>query len=111
MPDELHAANGAGALQCGRFVVAAEWVGVLSSRGPGGDELRFAPGGVAHALDRSSGQIVCGADVRELEVFWIDFLGDDWSLRCGQCERIASESPHSARRRGAAIRSERELWS
>jgi hypothetical protein len=69
----------------GRFVVGAEWVGVLTSLGTGRDELRFVPGGIAHAFDPSSAEVLCGANASELEVFWIDFASDDWSVRCPRC--------------------------
>jgi hypothetical protein len=82
--DELAARDAKGD-NSGGFVVAAEWVGVLTSLGGGGDEVRFAPGGIAHAFDPRSGEVPCGADASDLEVFWIDFASDDWSLRCPQC--------------------------
>jgi hypothetical protein len=101
--DQRLAASGE-SLQLGRFVVAAEWVGVLSGHGPGTDDLRFAPGGVAHAFDRSTGAVVCGADAAELEVFWIDFLRDDWAYRCEACVRRTSEVELGRGRSPVALR-------
>ena len=68
-----------------RYVVAAEWVGFLSSRGPRGDELRLVPGGVAHAFDRERGEVVCGADATQLDFFWTDFELDDTIFHCSTC--------------------------
>jgi hypothetical protein len=81
------------------WIVAAEWVGVLSSHDAGGHSLRFAPGGLAHAFDRDTGTVVCGVDARSLELFEIDFVQDEWSMRCEACMYAVDSE-----RRGTGVR-------
>jgi hypothetical protein len=108
--DDGVAVPGAGPLQLGRFVVAAEWVGLLRSSGPVGDEIRFAPGGLSHAFDRLTGDIVCRADAAELEVFWVDFLQGNWAFRCSSCAQRAAElHNHDDHSRHAAPAAHRRL--
>lgn len=72
------------------WTIASEWVGILSSHGPSGADLCFAPGGIAHAFDPITRTVACGADAERLEVFHVDFGDDDWSMRCEDCVRLAS---------------------
>ena len=73
-----------------RFVIAAEWVGLLQSQGPSCADLRFAPGGVAHAFDLERRVVICGADGSRLELFQSDFELDEWIFRCTTCvQRLA----------------------
>ncbi|MDP9335432.1 MAG: hypothetical protein M3Q30_19295 [Actinomycetota bacterium] len=72
-----------------QFVVAAEWVGIVTTTQAVGVRLRFVPGGVAHALDPDENVVLCGVDPDGLEAFALDFAEDERSFRCAQCRRAA----------------------
>jgi hypothetical protein len=81
------------------FAIAAEWVGVLVSHGRGKGGVRFAPGGVAHALNVATGQVICGVDLDTLEVFDSDFIADSWSFHCPTCEMETRRQRRSSSQR------------
>ncbi len=73
-----------------QLLVAAEWVGVATHCGPQNHEVRFVPGGLAHALDPTDRRVLCGADLEGLAVFATDFDADAWAFRCPECSIRAS---------------------
>jgi hypothetical protein len=77
-----------------RFVVAAEWVAIHSSRASGASTLRFVPGGTSHALDSTTETVLCGAEPDGLQLFAVDYLTDSWGHRCAACERLVSVVAH-----------------
>jgi hypothetical protein len=74
----------------GRVLIAAEWVGTLSSRGPQGDAVRFVPGGRVHAYDVATGLVLCGTGMGALELFWADFSQETTGIHCDECIRLAA---------------------
>ena len=71
------------------LVIAAEWVGTLTSLGPGAEVLRFAPGGKVHAYDAATGRTLCGVQAESLELFRSDFHLETTGDRCRECARVA----------------------
>lgn len=103
MADGMHAAPNF------TFAIAAEWVGVLVSQGHIKESVRFAPGGIAHALHAATGEVLCGLDRNTLEVFDSDFVADSWSFHCPTCERETRRQLRSSSERvsDGTLRSDR----
>jgi hypothetical protein len=73
-------------------IVAAEWVGVLSSRSASEPErLELVPGGHAHAQRPGAAVTACGRSSAGLEPFRIDFARSDDAWRCPACVHSLEE--------------------
>lgn len=66
-------------------VVAAEWVGILTSTHPGGTRQTLVPGGTVHAVPRTGDRTRCGIALDDLALFAADFGRTDWAPRCADC--------------------------
>jgi hypothetical protein len=77
-----------------RWLVAAEWLGIVTHGDATEMQIRFVPGGVSHALDPIENSVLCGADPEQLEAFAIDFTQNEWSFRCPVCQqRVLAPDP------------------
>lgn len=82
-----------GARLTASFLVAAEWVGIVTERDAGGEVIRFVPGGIAHAFDPVEHAVLCDEDEGSLERFATDFGTNPWLFRCEKCDRLAASAP------------------
>lgn len=67
------------------WIVAAEWVAIVTTVGADGARHDLVPGGTAHAVPRHGTRTACGVGLTRLELFAAEFRQVEWAAPCDRC--------------------------